>query len=110
MRVAAVLLSSLLVGCHTEVKWAIRVPKESRECTRDCDDGAPDDPRWQACIAACGGEVTQEWCDGTTLKHRDPAGCREVETQKISVFWTVVFVAACVVGGSAALGVVAAKR
>ncbi len=107
MRVLVVSMC-LLLGCHTEVKWAIRVPKESRECSRDCQ-GAADDPQWQSCIAACGGEVAQEWCDGTTLHARDPKGCREVETQKISVWGTIVFVALLVAGGSVALGIVAKK-
>lgn len=109
MRVWLALSLCLLTACHTEVKWAIRVPKESRDCSRDCY-GAADDPAWQACIARCGGEVSQEWCDGTTLHHRDPSDCQQVETQKISVVWTILFVAGCVAAGGVALGVLSTRK
>ncbi len=102
MKTMSIVLLAMLTGCHTEVKWAIRVPTESRECSRTCE-GAPDDPSWQSCIAACGGEVSREWCDGTHFHPRDPKGCREAETKEISPGWTAVFVVGIVLAGGAAL-------
>lgn len=110
MRVFLVVLLMALTGCRTSVRWAIRVPKDSRTCVSDCNQAPPDDAQWRACVAACGGEVSEEWCDGTTFRKRDPAGCQEVETSKVSPFWTVVFVAGMVVLGGAVLGGLAARK
>ncbi len=106
-----VVLAALVVlsGCRTETRWAIRVPVESRECTRDCE-GAPDEPQWRECIAACGGDVSEGWCDGTTFHKRDPTGCRQAETSKANVWGTIVLVALLAIGGGVVLGGVAARN
>lgn len=109
MKIPLVVCLIGLFGCRTETKWALRIPAETRDCSRDCH-GAPDDPVWRECIAACGGEVSQEWCDGTWSKPRSPVGCREAETTRVSVGHTIALVILLVVGGSVALGAVAANN
>ncbi len=98
-----------ITGCRTDVKWAIRIPQESRDCTRTCE-GAPDEPKWRECIAACGGEVKEGWCDGTMFNPVSPEGCRQAETTKFSVGGTIVLVVLLVVGGSVILGGLAARK
>jgi hypothetical protein len=111
MRIARMLVVAFfaLSGCRSTEKWAIRVPRESRVCTQDCE-GAPDNPAWRECIAACGGEVAQADCGGTWSKPRPKEGCRETETSAFSIGRTIVLVVLLVVGGSVVAGSLAARN
>lgn len=92
-----------LVGCKTDVRWAIRTPSATKDCTRDCR-GSPDDPAFRTCISLCGGSVKEgDECGGMV-------NCTEIETQKTSVVGTVVLVGLLVLGGAAVLGGLAARQ
>lgn len=101
--VAVLITSVVLVGCKTDVRWAIRTPSATKDCTRECR-GSPDDPAFRTCISLCGGSVKEgDECGGML-------NCTEIETQKTSIWGTVVFVGLLVLGGAVLLGAVAARQ